>query len=193
MPTITTEPATFARFDDVQHAFDGGGDGRGCQCQWFTLTNAEWNRTSQPQRRELFEHEIAAGPPPGFVAYVDGEAAGWVRVGPRTLHRRITRTRAIVAATAEPLDDASVWTVSCFVVRKEHRGRGLNAKLLAVAIDFARENGARVIEAYPIDATVGKHPVDDLYHGVLTTFQDAGFREVARQKPDRPVVVLDLR
>ena len=40
MPTITIEPATIDRFDDVQHAFAGGGDGMGCQCQWFTITNA---------------------------------------------------------------------------------------------------------------------------------------------------------
>lgn len=192
MSTITIEPATSDRFDDVQHAFDGGGDGRGCQCQWFTLTNAEWNRTDQPQRRELFQQEIAAGPPPGFVAYVDGEAAGWVRVGPRTLHRRIRRTRAIAAATAEPLDDESVWTVSCFVVRKEHRNKGLNAALLKEAVDYARKSGARMIEAYPIDGSSGKHPVNDLYHGLLSTFENAGFREVARQKPDRPIVTLDL-
>jgi len=192
MPTITIEPATSVRFDDVQHTFDGGGDGRSCQCQWWTLTNAEWNRTDQAERRELFEREIAAGPPPGFVAYVDGEAAGWVRVGPRTVHRRIGRTRAIAAATQEPLDDESVWTVSCFVVRREHRGQGLNAKLLDVAVEYARTKGARIIEAYPVDVSAGKHPVNDLYHGVLSTFENAGFREVARHKPDRPIVVLDL-
>ena len=192
MSTITIQPATSDRFEDVEHAFDGGGDGHGCQCQWLILTNAEWKRTDQPQRRRLLEQEIAAGPPPGFVAYVDGEAAGWVRVGPRTLHRRIARTRSIAAATAEPLDDESVWTVSCFVVRREHRNQGLNAKLLDVAIDYARRNGARIIEAYPVDGDSGKHPVNDLYHGVLSTFERAGFREVARHKPDRPIVTLDL-
>ncbi|WP_442575340.1 GNAT family N-acetyltransferase [Microbacterium sp. F51-2R] len=192
MPTITIEPATSDRFDDAEHVFDAGGDGRSCQCQWWTLTNADFTRTDQSERRDLFEQEIAAGPPPGLVAYVDGEAAGWVRIGPRTLQRRIGRTRAIVTATEEPLDDASVWSVSCFVVRKEHRGQGLNAELLAAAIDFARKGGARVIEAYPIDGSVGTHPVNDLYHGLLSTFESAGFREVARQKPDRPVVSLAL-
>ncbi|QIG41011.1 GNAT family N-acetyltransferase [Microbacterium sp. 4R-513] len=192
MPTITIEPATSDRFEDVEHAFEGGGDGRSCQCQWFTLTNAEWNRTNQAERRDLFEQEMVAGPPPGFVAYVDGEAAGWVRVGPRTVHRRIARTRSIAAATAEPFDDESVWTVSCFVVRKEHRNQGLNARLLDAAVDHARKSGARIIEAYPVDGSAGTHRVNDLYHGLLSTFENAGFREVARHKPDRPIVTLDL-
>ncbi|WP_345802175.1 GNAT family N-acetyltransferase [Microbacterium sp. AZCO] len=192
MSTITIEPATSDRFDDVQHAFDGGGDGRGCQCQWFTLTNAEFSRTSQPERRELFEREIAAGPPPGFVAYVDGEAAGWVRVGPRTRQPRLGRTRIIKAATQEPLDDDSVWVVSCFVVRREHRSAGLTAKLLDVAVDYARRQGARAIEGYPVDVAAGAKSPNDLFHGVLSTFTGAGFREIARPKPDRPIVALEL-
>ena len=51
----------------------------------------------------------------------------------------------------EPWDDDSVWAVTCFVVRREHRGQGLNARLLEAAIDFARAHGARVIEAYPTE------------------------------------------
>src|SRR6478609_7675371 len=113
MPTITIEPATSDRFDDAEHVFDAGGDGRSCQCQWWTLTNADFTRTDQSERRDLFEQEIAAGPPPG-----------------------------------------------------------LNAELLAAAIDFARKGGARVIEAYPIDGSVGTHPVNDLYHGLLSTFEN---------------------
>lgn len=193
MANITIEPATTERFDDVQHALSGGGDGRGCQCQWWTLTNAEFNGTTQPQREELLRDEIATGPPPALIAYVDGEAAGWVRVGPRTRQARLGRTRAFTAGSQEPWDDPSVWAVSCFVVRKEHRGRGLNALLLAAAVDHARAGGARVIEAYPFDPDAGREiPVNDLYHGVVSTFHDAGFREVSRPKPHLAVVSLDL-
>ncbi|MEU1973647.1 GNAT family N-acetyltransferase [Microbacterium sp. NPDC019599] len=193
MPTVTIEPATSDRFDDAQHALTGGGDGRSCQCQWWTLTNAEWQKTSQAERQELLRHEVTAGPPPALIAYVDGEAAGWVRIGPRTSQIRIARTRIINESTREPLEDESVWAVSCFVVRKEHRGSGLTARLLAAAVDFARENGARLIEAYPVDTSESpKKPSNELYYGVLSTFRDAGFVEVARPKPDRVVVALDV-
>lgn len=193
MAKITIEPATADRFDDAQHALTGGGDGRSCQCQWWTITNAQFNKTTRDEREKLLQDEIDAGPPPALIAYVDGESAGWVRVGPRTSQVRLGRTKKFAANSEEPWDDDAVWAVSCFVVRKEHRGKGLNARLLEATVDFARENGARVVEAYPVDTGAGrKHPVNDLYHGTVSTFEKAGFREVARPGPDRAIVSLEL-
>ncbi|WP_169582776.1 MULTISPECIES: GNAT family N-acetyltransferase [Microbacterium] len=193
MAQITIEAATPDRFTDAQHTWDNGGDGRSCQCQWWTITNAEWQTTTREDRERLFRDEVEAGPPPGLIAYVDGEPAGWVRVGPRTRQPRLARTRNFAAHSPEPWDDASVWAVSCFVVRKEHRGQGLNDRLLAAAIDFARDGGARVIEAYPLDpAEGGKKSSSDLFHGVVSTFANAGFREVARPRPDLAIVALEL-
>lgn len=193
MANITIAPATADRFDDAQHALTGGGDGRSCQCQWWTITNAEFQRTPIEQRQAMLRDEMQVAPPPALIAYVDGEAAGWVRVGPRTRQIRLGRTMNFTAHSEEPWDDDSVWAVSCFVVRKEFRRQGLNARLLDAAVDFARAGGARVIEAYPMDPDAGKKiPVNDLYHGVLSTFEQAGFREIARPKPYLALVALDL-
>jgi GNAT superfamily N-acetyltransferase len=193
MANITIEPATPDRFDDAQHALTGGGDGRSCQCQWWTITNAEFQRTPIEQRQAMLHDEMQVAPPPALIAYVDGEAAGWVRVGPRTRQIRLGRTRNFTAHSEEPWDDDAVWAVSCFVVRKEFRRQGLTARLLEAAVDFARAGGARVIEAYPMDPDAGKKiPVNDLYHGVLSTFEQAGFREIARPKPYLAIVALDL-
>ncbi|MFT4259599.1 GNAT family N-acetyltransferase [Microbacterium sp.] len=192
MTTITTEAATTPRWDDVQHALTGGGDGASCQCVWPVLTNKDWNASTKEQRTELLREEIDAGPPPGIVAYVDGEAAGWIRIGPRTSQARLPRTRIIAAATAEPFDDGTVWAVTCFVVRREHRGKGLNRTLLDAAIDYARRSGARLIEGYPIDTGAVKVSTNDLFHGALSTFLAAGFEVKTEMKPGRPLVALDL-
>lgn len=192
MATITTEMATTARWDDVQHALTGGGDGASCQCLWPVLTNKDWQQTTTPERTEMFREEIDAGPPPGIIAYVDGEAAGWIRIGPRTRQARIPRTRMIAAASTEPFDDESVWAVTCFVVRREHRGTGLNAELLQAAVDYARTSGARLIEGYPVDTRGEKQRSNDLFHGTLGTFLAAGFEERVPLKPGRALVALDL-
>ncbi|MFJ4225899.1 GNAT family N-acetyltransferase [Microbacterium sp. NPDC089695] len=192
MVTITTEVATTARWRDVQHALTGGGDGASCQCIWPMLRNKDWNETTTPQRTEMFRDEIADGPPPGLVAYVDGEAAGWVRIGPRPRQLRLAYTRTIAAATSEPFDDESVWAVSCFVVRREHRGTGLNRVLLDAAVDFARASGARLIEGYPVDTRGAKQHSNELFHGTLSTFLASGFSETGELKPGRPLVTLDL-
>lgn len=192
MPEIVIAPATADRFDEAQHALTGGGDGRSCQCQWWTITNAEFQRISTDDRRELLRAELHEAPPPALIAYVEGEAAGWVRIGPRTAQIRLARTRLIAGNTALPMDDPDVWAVTCFVVRREHRGKGLNHRLLSAAIDFARKHGARVIEGYPYDTTVGKHASNELYRGILSVFEAEGFREVARPRADRVIVALEL-
>lgn len=192
MVTITTAMATTDRWSDVQHALTGGGDGASCQCIWPMLSNKEWNATTTPERVEMLRAEIDAGPPPGIVAYVDGDAAGWIRIGPRSIQQRIPRTRMIAATTKEPFEDDSVWAVTCFVVRREHRGNGLNHELLRAAIDFARDSGARLIEGYPVDTAGEKQRANELFHGTLSTFLAAGFREDAEIKPGRALVSLTL-
>jgi len=194
MTEIVIRPATADRFDDAQHALTGGGDGASCQCAWWTLTNAQFQAASTDERKELLRTETGQQPPPALIAYVDGEAAGWVRVGPRTRQVRLGRTKNFTATSTEPWDDDSVWAVTCFVTRREHRGEGLNEKLLAAAIDFAREHGARVVEAYPIDPGAASRKIssNNLFHGVASTFFDAGFTEVGRPKPELVVVSLAL-
>ena len=193
MAQIRIEPVIADRFDDAQHTLSGGGDGHGCQCQWWMMPNVEFDKMTLEQRRELLRDEIETGPPPALIAYVDDEPAGWVRVGPRTRQVRLSRTRNYAAHSQEPWDDESVWAVSCFVVRKEHRREGLNAKLLSAAVEHARAGGARVIEAYPLDTASGRtKSSNELYHGVLSTFEDAGFRIVERPRPDLAIVSLDL-
>jgi GNAT superfamily N-acetyltransferase len=193
MAEIVISPATADRLPDAEHALSGGGDGHSCQCQWWTITNAEFQRASLDEKRGLLRDELKNDePPPALIAYVDGEAAGWVRVGPRTAQVRISRTRDIIANTPVPLDDPHAWAVTCFVVRREHRGEGLTTRLLAAAVDYARAHGARVIEAYPVDTAAGKKSSNELYHGILSVFEAAGFREIARPKPDRPIVALDV-
>ena len=193
MPEIVIAPATADRFDDAEHALTGGGDGRSCQCQWWMMPNAEFQRNSPDERRALLREELgAAAPPPALIAYVDGEAAGWVRVGPRASQLRLARTRDIAGATPVPFDDPGVWAVTCFVVRREHRGEGLTPLLLAAAVEHAREHGARMLEAYPYDTAAAKKHTNELYRGILSVFQAAGFREVARPKPDRAIVSLEL-
>ncbi|MFL0411736.1 GNAT family N-acetyltransferase [Microbacterium paludicola] len=192
MAQITTRTAAISEWDAVQAALTGGGDGRSCQCVWPLVPNTDWNALSADDRREMLRGEIEAGPPPGLVAYVDEDAAGWIRIGPRAAQHRVLRSRVVRSGSTEPLDDDSVWAVTCFSVRREHRGQGLNSTLLEAAITYARERGARVIEGYPIATDLTKASTNALYVGALSTFLNAGFREVSRPTGTRVVVALDL-
>lgn len=186
-------PVDAGRFDDLQTVLHGGGDGPSCQCMWQLIRAKEWSSTSVDEKRARLRDEVdAADPSPGLLAYVDGEPAGWVRVGPRPPQERIVASKIVGAGSREPLDDPSVWAITCFSVRREHRRQGLVGELLEAAIAAARAGGARVLEAYPFDLAAGKRSSNELYHGALSTFEDAGFEVVARPTPARAVVALEL-
>ncbi|RLK49720.1 GNAT family N-acetyltransferase [Microbacterium telephonicum] len=191
MADIVIRPASADRFADAEHALTGGGDGSSCWCQWWMLPNKEFSSTSREEKRELLRGDLAARPASALIAYVGDEPAGWVKIAPRTAQPRLQRTRA-VQASPEPMDDDAVWAVSCFVVRKEHRRQGLGGALLDAAVAHARAHGARIVEGYPVDAQAKKATSNELFHGALSTFLDAGFVEVARPGAARPIVSLEV-
>ena len=192
MTEIVIAPASADRFADAEHALTGGGDGASCWCQWWMLRNKDFNATTHDERRELLRTDLAQTPASALIAYVDGEPAGWVKVSPRPDQPRLALTKAF-QQSPEPFDDTSVWAISCFVVRREHRGVGLANQLLDAAIAHATTHGARVIEGYPLDVDAKKTSANELFHGALSSFLDAGFHEVARAAPARPIVSLTVR
>lgn len=191
MTEIRIAPASDQRFTDVEHALTGGGEGASCWCQWWMLRNKDFDATTAIEKRELLRTDLRSPIPSALLAYVGDEAVGWVKVASRPAQPRLGATRD-VRQSPEPIDDVTVWAITCFVVRKEHRGEGIAAALLDAAVSHARENGARVVEGYPIDTSVKKASANALFHGTLSSFLAAGFTEVARPQPARPIVSLTL-
>ncbi len=177
---ITVHAAEAARWDDVRTVFGSKGDPSWCFCQYFA--DPEWNRGKNANRAALKKQVAACDPPAGLIAYADDEPVGWAQVGPRDRFPRLN---------ARHNPQAGEWFLTCFVVRVGHRRTGVSAALLAAAIDLAREQGARTLRARPTDTSAGKRPGSDLFTGVLSTFADAGFREV-RRNHTRVTVELDL-
>jgi GNAT superfamily N-acetyltransferase len=91
----------------------------------------------------------------------------------------------------KPVDEQAVWSVVCFVVPSEHRRQGVANALLAGAVEYARKRGVSLLEAYPIDKP-DRIADDSLWFGTKSMYDAAGFEEVARRRPARPVVRLRL-
>jgi ribosomal protein S18 acetylase RimI-like enzyme len=142
-------------------------------------TRAEANRT---QLKKLVE----AGRPPGLIGYRDKVPVGWVSVGPREEYARLARSPVM-----KPVDDQPVWSVICFVVPAEYRGQGVAQALLAGAVAYAKKHGAKLLEAYPVDRP-SRSKDDSMWFGAKSMYDKSGFSEVARRKPQRPVVRLRL-
>lgn len=192
-PDLVVRALTPSRFDDVVDLFGTRGDPSWCWCQYFLTTGNDYTRSTD-ENREALRAQAAGRPRPGLVAYAAGQPVGWVQVGPRPTYPRVCGNRALRQVTGDDIDDPGVWAVTCFVVKVGHRRRGLSAALLEAAVTAARDAGAHTLEGHPVDveARGGKASSADLYHGTLSTFAAAGFEEIGRTGPGRPVVRLTL-
>jgi GNAT superfamily N-acetyltransferase len=146
---IEVVPATPERWDDVVTVLGRGGD-VGCWCQAPRGLVPGGRRSAPGARRAALREQLADVPPPGMLAYVDGEVAGWCGFGPRPNLPRLVGSRTIPA-----IDDRPVWSILCFNVRVGYRRRGVAAALLDGVIELARRSGAPGVEAYPIDPERG--------------------------------------
>ena len=159
---------------------------------WWRLPRAGLDPFAGVEVKALFRARVDAGPPPGILAYDDGAPVGWVQVGPRADVPEWNKPGRLTAPPdpAEAADPAT-WGISCFVVKAGRRKRGYGTALLDAAVDWARAGGAARMDACPVE-TSGTKSASALYHGVASTFLRAGFVEVARRHPTRPVVRLTL-
>jgi GNAT superfamily N-acetyltransferase len=139
------------------------------------------------ENRRAMKTLVDKGNVPGLIGYEDGVPVAWVSLGPREDYPKLRRSPVM-----KPVDDRPVWSIVCFFVDRSVRGKGLAERMLRAAVDHARAHGARLVEAYPVD-TQERKPPDEMFFGAKSMYDRAGFREVARRRPTRPVVRRALR
>jgi len=186
---IEVVPATPERWADLVTLLGGNGD-KGCWCQAPRGRAVGYGSSEPGARRQALRAQLDEDPPPGMLAYLDGEIAGWCGFGPRPNLPRLERSRTI-----PKIDDLPVWSILCFNVRVGYRRRGIAAGLLDGVVDFARRSGAPGVEAYPIDPEGGRVDVGFGYVGVTPMFEKAGFRrvvETSAHSAGRPRILMRL-
>ena len=183
---VTIDPLTPDRWPDFETLFGPNGACAGCWCMWWRLKRRDFEARAGAANKAAFRAVVEAGPPPGLIAWCDGQPVGWCQVTPRDHLPVLDRSRNL-----KRVDDVPVWSLSCFFVKAGQRRAGLTERLIAAAIDFARDQGATVLEAYPWD-TAEKKSTATIFTGVASTLIRAGFTEAARRVPHRPILRYDL-
>ncbi len=197
-PVITVVPANEASWEDLQLVFGQTGEASTCQCQWFRSAPGEFGSTPLDVKKANHRAQTNCDHPEarttsGLVAYLDGEPAGWCAVQPRTTYVRLLRNRVPWTGRNEDKLDDGVWSVTCFVVRKGFRNRGISRALAAATVDFARSRGAASVEGYPMAVEPGKEVIwGQLYVGSRSIFASAGYTQVSQPTPRRFVMRIDL-
>lgn len=194
---IDVRPATADRWSDLVAVFGRRGeDPSWCWCQLFLHSETAKSAASDtaPDNRDALYQEITrALVPPGLIAYVDDQPAGWTRIGPRSGFPDVQGNKALVRVLTD--DDGGVWWVTCFAVDRRHRRSGVGSALLKAAVEFARQHGATAVEGHPVDVAglkAARAAPSALYTGTKAMFAASGFVEVARTYPTRPVMRLSI-
>src|SRR5215211_3571513 len=160
-------PVTKERWPDLVELFDRP-IVRTCFCMFYRKVGA--GTGAGVKNRRAMKSLVDRGSVPGLIGYEDGVPVAWVSLGPREDYAKLRRSSVM-----KPVDDRPVWSIVCFFVDREARGRSLSQRMLEEAVDYARSRGARLVEAYPVDKDQRSHP-DDMFFGAspCTTAPDSG-------------------
>ncbi len=184
---IETKELTPKLWPAVEELFGARGACGGCWCMWWRVERGGklWETTKGAPAKKMFRHLVVSGQARGVLAFVEGKPVGWCAIGPRQDFPRLERVRAYRRADLD-----GVWSVNCFFIAREFRGRSVARALLRAAVRACRRLGAKLIEGYPVTTTRdGKSlPAAFAWTGPLKIFKDERFSVVQRLSPTRPLV-----
>jgi len=175
--------ATASRWKDVEALFGERGACAGCWCMVWRRERKAYEAGKGAGNRRALKLLVTEGARPGVIAYHGKEAVAWCAVAPREDYSYLARSRVLA-----PVDDRPVWSISCLFVAKPYRRLGVSSRLLRAAAEMAIARGARVVEGYPQQLSMAKAPDSFVWTGLPSAFAKAGFTEVARRSPGRPIM-----
>jgi GNAT superfamily N-acetyltransferase len=181
---LAIRPLTPDLWPALEDLFGEKGACNGCWCMYCRIGSA-YRKQPADRNKAAFRAIVKRGPPPGLLAFDGDRAVGWCQVTPRDELPALDRSWRL-----KRVDDLPVWALSCFYVRIGYRRQGVTKALISAALKVAKRSKAPALEAYPFDAAVSPSTSST---GYATTFVRAGFNEVARRDPPRPIMRYDLK
>ena len=178
--TYQVHPVTADRWPDLEALFGPKGGYGGCWCMARRLKRTEFSQLSSEGRKAQLQRLTGRDHAPGVLAYQDGAPVGWCSIGPREEFPALKVPRSLKQVDGQP-----VWSIVCFFVAQTARRSGLMVALLRGAVAYAQQQGAHIVEGYPVDMQAPPMAGKSLtgysgFTGIASVFHEAGFVEVGR-------------
>lgn len=183
MDELTFAPLTIDRWGDLEQLFGPRGAYGGCWCMWWRSTRAEFEARGNAGNKQAMRQLVEAGVVPGILAYRGSEPVAWCSVAPREQYGSLERSRVL-----KRLDDQPVWSIVCFYIPRRHQGRGLMRALIRAAVEHVRQQGGKLVEAYPTLPRGRKLPEVSSFMGIPAAFEREGFVQVAQPSAAKAVL-----
>ncbi|HET7144410.1 MAG TPA: GNAT family N-acetyltransferase [Anaerolineales bacterium] len=178
---LSFHPLTPKLWSDFELLFGAHGACGGCWCMHWKLRGKDFNDNAGDTARQMQKSIVDSKIVPGLLAYSEGYPVGWIAVEPRSAYPKLAHSR-----TLKPVDDQEVWSITCFFVEKKHRHKGITVELLKAATGYVKSRGGKIVEGYPVDVKK-EEPAPFVFTGTAVAFVQAGFQEVGRNSPTRPI------
>lgn len=149
----------------------------------WCLKRSQFEKQKGTGNKRALKKIVTSGKVPGLLAYAGREPIGWIALAPRETYSALERSRIL-----QPVDDQPVWSVTCFFVAKPYRRQGVSVELLRAATRYAKRRKVRIVEGYPVEPKKKNYPDVFACTGLPSAFRKAGFREVLRRSPTRPIM-----
>lgn len=162
---------------DFEMLFEERGGPKNCWCMiWRDYVRGE-EGNDKGDRKAGMSERIARGTAVGLLAYLDDAPVAWCSVAPRQSFKNS------LDGTARVTDDGK-WCLTCMFIKRAHRSKGFSNSLIEGAVNYARSQGATMLEAYPVAPDSPSYR----FCGFLSQFEQHGFKMIGRVGSRRTVV-----
>lgn len=141
MTKLSYTPVDESNWTDLEKLFESKGGPHNCWCMVWRSMNKGADRTQKADKKESLKNYVVSQKPIGLIGYDHSEAIAWCSIAPRESYRELSGDSTLT----------NVWSLVCFYIKKEYRHKGITEELIKQAIAYAKENGAKYVEAYPVD------------------------------------------
>ncbi len=179
-----------ADFPVIERLFGENGACSGCWCMFWRMRSSEWQiRSHGYEHREDFKVLVEGSKVHAAIAFFNDEPVGWVTYGPRESFPRVENSRVLKRDAP-----AGTWSIVCFYIPRQWRGKGIADQLLGAAVGYCKARGAAEVEAFPVKPTdpARREPAAAIYTGVVPQFVKAGFAALPRDNKERAIYIKKL-
>lgn len=162
-PLNTSTWPSFARVVEANNGVWGG-----CWCMWYHQKDHDG---TPAEKRAAKERLVQQGRAHASLVFDGEDCVGWCQFGSPDELPCIHNERAYLA-TNPSLPD---WRITCFLVAKGYRGKGVAHAALKGAVELIEKLGGGRVEGYPEDTDGRKASPAFLFNGALSTFERFGF------------------
>ena len=181
---LTFEPLTRKNWGQFVQLFGNKGACGSCWCMFYRLNKSDFKEGKiEDGNKNAMKELVWDNKSTGILGSYDGQAIAWCAFAPREDFMKLEKSRV-----HKRIDDKMVWSIPCFFIDKYFRKQGVSVALLKGVIHYARQNGIKIIEAYPTIPTQKILPDSFAWIGLYTSFERAGFEIVDRTSKNRPMV-----